>query len=392
MSRWGGSERDRERDRANRARELELQRQREAEEREAQLKAQQNQRPTVVQLDGLVLLKIINHSKESMPDVVSGQLLGLDVDQKLEVTNCFPFPSGHSEADGDAYQLEMMRHLRTVNVDNNTVGWYQSAYMGTFFDQGLLDAQYTYQKHIPNSVVVVYDPFQTSKGRLVLKAYRLSDAFMSVYHPSSSRFSFDDLNKLGVESNEIFEQIPIKVHNSHLVHGFLYELREEKARAKSRCEVEKQWSSNLDRLTLSSSAFIDKTLTTLGGVIDTYSNEQGRFQYYLRAAARQRAQQADYYKRRASENAARVEAGKDPLPEEDTSKLAIFKPIPKPSRMETYLTSNQMNYYCESLTNVAKQAFQKLYLIEAGQKKTANIQQLAQAAQGAEQAASSSSQ
>ena len=31
-----------------------------------------------VQLDGLVLLKIINHCKESMPDVVSGQLLGLD--------------------------------------------------------------------------------------------------------------------------------------------------------------------------------------------------------------------------------------------------------------------------------------------------------------------------
>lgn len=29
------------------------------------------------------------------------------------------------EADGANYQLEMMRCLREVNVDNNTVGWYE---------------------------------------------------------------------------------------------------------------------------------------------------------------------------------------------------------------------------------------------------------------------------
>lgn len=28
------------------------------------------------------------------------------------------------EAEGANYQLEMMRCLREVNVDNNTVGWY----------------------------------------------------------------------------------------------------------------------------------------------------------------------------------------------------------------------------------------------------------------------------
>ena len=33
--------------------------------------------------------------------------------------------------------------LRTVNVDNNTVGWYQSAYMGSFFDSSLIDAQHS---------------------------------------------------------------------------------------------------------------------------------------------------------------------------------------------------------------------------------------------------------
>lgn len=64
-------------------------------------------------------MKIVKHCKEHLPQLVTGQLLGLDYDQTLEVTNCFPFPSVSSmegddyEADGGAdYQFEMMRALR----------------------------------------------------------------------------------------------------------------------------------------------------------------------------------------------------------------------------------------------------------------------------------------
>ena len=45
-----------------------------------------------VQLEGHVVLKIIKHCKECMPALVTGQLLGLDVGQTLEVTDSFPFP------------------------------------------------------------------------------------------------------------------------------------------------------------------------------------------------------------------------------------------------------------------------------------------------------------
>ena len=51
----------------------------------------------VVQLDGLVLLKIIKHCTENVPEVMTGQLLGLDVDGKLEVTNCFAIPSNDED-------------------------------------------------------------------------------------------------------------------------------------------------------------------------------------------------------------------------------------------------------------------------------------------------------
>jgi len=45
-----------------------------------------------VQLDGQVVLKIVQHCDSALPNIVTGQLLGLDVGSMLEVTDCFPFP------------------------------------------------------------------------------------------------------------------------------------------------------------------------------------------------------------------------------------------------------------------------------------------------------------
>lgn len=45
-----------------------------------------------VEINGQVILKILQHCNEALPQLVTGQLLGLDVGQTLEVTDCFPFP------------------------------------------------------------------------------------------------------------------------------------------------------------------------------------------------------------------------------------------------------------------------------------------------------------
>ena len=42
---------------------------------------------TAVELDGLVVLQIIRHCSEAFPETVAGTLLGLDVENKLEVTH-----------------------------------------------------------------------------------------------------------------------------------------------------------------------------------------------------------------------------------------------------------------------------------------------------------------
>lgn len=81
------------------------------------------------------------------------------MDGELQVTNSFPFPSAdpaassgdfndNSSANAAAaaprakanafYQAEMMRCLREMNVDANSVGWYQSANLGNFVCSQLL--------------------------------------------------------------------------------------------------------------------------------------------------------------------------------------------------------------------------------------------------------------
>lgn len=79
----------------------------------------------------------------------------MDVDGTLEVTNCFAFPTNEvpvadfdrekkdaDKAGGAAaaprskanqwYQAEMVRCLREMNVDANSIGWYTSAQLGNF--------------------------------------------------------------------------------------------------------------------------------------------------------------------------------------------------------------------------------------------------------------------
>ena len=47
-----------------------------------------------VQLDAQVVLKVMQHCDNALPQLVTGQLLGLDVGHTLEITDCFPFPVG----------------------------------------------------------------------------------------------------------------------------------------------------------------------------------------------------------------------------------------------------------------------------------------------------------
>jgi translation initiation factor 3 subunit H len=154
-----------------------------------------------VQVEALVVMKIIKTSAQSFPSIATGSLVGLDVNGTLQITNTFPFPSvdvpssdGHQDSASNiaataprakanvAYQAEMIKFLREVNVDANNVGWYMSTSMGNFINLNTIENQFFYQKEMnERTVALVHDVSRSSQGSLSLRAFRLSPSFMASY-------------------------------------------------------------------------------------------------------------------------------------------------------------------------------------------------------------------
>lgn len=116
------------------------------------------------------------------PSAMTGQLLGMDQDGILEVTDCFPYVTrAADEEDEDSYQIEMMKALRDVNVDHASVGWYQSTNFDAPLQGAFIEAQGLYQQEIANSVFLVYDHGRSTQGPPSLRAFRLQDSFLAAF-------------------------------------------------------------------------------------------------------------------------------------------------------------------------------------------------------------------
>lgn len=252
--------------------------------------------------------------------MVAGSLLGLADSGTLEVTHAFPFPDsanvdapveGAGNDDGQDFQLEMMRMLREVNVDNNCVGWYQSMYLGSYSTSAFLENQLNYQKELStNAVVLLYDPLQTSHGSLVVKCFRLTQAYLDKNNKDikTSTTTF--------KSDEIFEQVPVKLTNPGLSRALVEELKTD---------------TTFDCLDLSTNPYLEKHLEFLCSWVDDLSQEQHKFQYWARAAKR----------RNKDNNATASEA---------------------PKRLESLLITNQIQNYCTQMDKFAGGGFGKLFL------------------------------
>mmetsp|Transcript_15756 Transcript_15756/g.17786 ORF Transcript_15756/g.17786 Transcript_15756/m.17786 type:complete len:391 (-) Transcript_15756:201-1373(-) len=343
------------------------------------------QKLSAVQVDGLVVLKIIKHCNDSLPELCAGSLLGLDVEKKLEVTNCFPFPDPEDEEnDGTEYQLEMMKLLRDVNVDNNCVGWYRSTNMGSFCTSDFVEFQFNYQEmldqgeELSKSVVLIYDPYQTKKGHLSLKAYRLTDEFVKMYREKKAGTNAvqaaaemaraaqaallgesQNPTKANPEVERFLIEVPIEITNSHFVHIYLRDIASENG-------MDQETQS--DRLDLSTNSYLEKNLEYLVDEVDNLEAEQHKMQYHQRQIQKQQQQQQKWLQQRRMENKAREEAGEPLLPEEGDPNNPIFKPMQNPSKMESLLIRNQIGVYCDQVNTFAGASFSKLFLASGVQK------------------------
>lgn len=330
----------------------------------------------LVQVDGLVVAKIIKHCHEegsSAVDVAQGVLLGLVADTRLEVTNCFPFPKNLDENfDEEDYQMEMMRHLRKVNVDHLHVGWYQSTQQGAFLSTQFLESQFTYQTSIEESVVLIYDPLKTKRGFLHLKAYRLTPQAVALYKDND--FGADTIKTHHLSFESLYQEIRLVIHNSHLVNALLCELSEMVAPYEG--------SQYLD---LGTASVLEKHLRSLTDNVDELLQDTNKFNIYQRQVVKQQQEKQKYVQKRNLENNARQARGEAPLPDEDVTK--VFKPIPVPPRLEPMVLSAQIAAHCQQVSLFCSQALGKLFLSEALQQPQPQSSQQQPALKGSSKAA-----
>ena len=311
-----------------------------------------------VVIDGLAVLKIVKHCNESLPQMSAGTLLGLDMNGVLEVTYAFPNlaprldvdgnpaeRSGADELEGSEYQIEMMKMLRDVGADNNCVGWYQSMFLGQMCNESVVNTQFSYQSSediSENSVVIMYDPLQSRKGTLVIKAFRLSDEYMKIKKSRSNTF---------IRPTKILQELPVRVRNSGHVSAFIRCLQDSHKQVLD-CDFE--------ALSMATSEYyMERHLELLGTWMSYMIEEQHHLQQYARSINKPRQEQIRWLHKRIQENHDRRDNG-DPelsLRIEDSN----LKPVPNPPpRTEHLLVVGQLQKYCDNIGEHVETTMSKL--------------------------------
>ncbi|XP_043290139.1 eukaryotic translation initiation factor 3 subunit H [Venturia canescens] len=306
-----------------------------------------------VQCDGLAAMKIVKHCHEestSNMEVAQGALLGLVVQSRLEITNCFPFPKNDELMEEEEYQLAVMRRLRRVNVDHFHVGWYQSADVGNFLSFSLLESQYHYQTSIEESVVVIYDTAKSARGFLTLKAYRLTPQAIQMY--KEGEYTPEVLRNLKIGYESLFVEIPIVIRNSNLTNIMMSELGD--------MIPEEEGTKYLD---LGTASVLENQLRCLMDRVDELNQEAIKFNRYQHLVVRQQQDKNRLLQKRAQENAARAAKDEPPLPDDDINKL--MRPLPVPPRLNPMIVAGQINTYSQHISQFCAQSLAKLYITQS---------------------------
>jgi len=279
-----------------------------------------------VHVDALVILQLMKHCKQHSPQAVAGQLLGLDVENSLQVTHSFGYvQKGSEEAgqqeDGEQYQLDMQKLLREVNVDANTVGWYQTTHLGQLFSNTVVDSQYLFQKEIPCSILLVYDPLQAAIGKPSFKALRLTKAFME-RHAEFQMANAQALNDF--PASEMFVEIPIYINSPAIVEAFLVDWS----------LMDSTSTTQIEALDTENQVFLERNLQLLISALQDLAEEQQKLQAFERQAGRG-----------------------------DKGKGKGYRNQPQPRQLDTMILSQQIQNYCKQINEFSGDSFGKLFLL-----------------------------
>ncbi|EEB05641.1 translation initiation factor eIF3h [Schizosaccharomyces japonicus yFS275] len=328
-----------------------------------------------VELESLVVLNIIKHCRESFPSMGTiGQLVGIDIDGVLQISNSFASPAVLDNEESpvsksvagknrQAHTENMLARLKQIGVPSGHAGWYHGAYVGSFLNSSFVETQFAYQKSNPNSIALVYDLSQSTQGSLFLHAYQLTSEFMAVH--AEKTWSASSLTKHELKSSNILREIPIIVYNSHLATCMLHSLSEPEipeTTFSTRTEdafPKLPLTETYADLELTSNSFYNKNLSLLLESIDEFHYEQGNVGFHQRQYAREQTKIQQWITKRKAENATRA-ANNQPLLAEDEWKR-IFKAPTEPRLLDSLLITAQIEQHCNQVQSHSSTFLSKMF-------------------------------
>ncbi|VDN20453.1 unnamed protein product [Gongylonema pulchrum] len=309
-----------------------------------------------VQIDSLVIMKIVKHVDSEMyaglndvaGETCQGLLTGLvsTEERRLEITNCFPTARAEPVLDGDeigqtsavyeeqkqSEMLDMLRKFRNMNIDYELVGFYQAHPFGACFAQEMIDSLIDYQASVPDGVVLIYDPVKTRQGQLSIRAYRLSAKALEMsldgdWSPESTRTA-------GLNYENMLEELPVVIKNSHLVNVMLAES-------------------------------LEKCLRSLMSNVDDLNRTVMAYTKYVADKQRHDLTVYNAMQKRQAENEQREARGEPPLSFDDIKKMKPPQLAAKSGMLESFLCSSDANAHADYAAEVTGENIAKLFLAEA---------------------------
>ena len=177
------------------------------------------------------------------------------------------------------------------------------------------------------------------------------------------------LQKSNLRYQDILLELPVQIHNSHLLTSFLHSLpgaspaidSQQLPTIESLSKAEDPLSPNFNSLNLSIDPFLTQTTDLLLDSIEAHHTEVNNYQYYQRQLGREQQKIAQWQQKRKSENASRAMSKQSPLPEDEWQRL--FKLPQEPGRLETMLNSRQVEQYARQIDGFTAGVTGKMFAV-----------------------------
>lgn len=308
-----------------------------------------------INIEGSALLSILRHTSENFPSLYSGSLLGFGDNGSIDITHAYPFPYPDQyegglfrSKSGSKYQQEILDALKSLNIGVEFQGWFQATVSGNVVTSTLVDSVAQQQLKNKDSFLLVINMASVGK-ELELKAVRLSENFLQTY--LDGKWKTKDLENNKLSYLNIFDEVPLHIHNQHLVNLFL---------ANSKRTVDEH---EFDNLNFSSNSNIaTQLLENLYSQIDSFNFDQTNFNYYQRQLQKEQTKILQWKQARKNENQERAKRGEPELSLDDWH--SQFRLPQGPSRFNNTLYSRAIDELADDFLKKCDEELVKSFAIE----------------------------